>query len=447
MAAFPTWRDNAFYEEADYALLGRGYKRKEPGDARSPFQIDRDRVVFSHAFRRLQSKTQVFQSGEYDFYRTRLTHSIEVARISRSICEHLRACSGLLGPDYFIDPDLLEAAGFAHDLGHPPFGHIGERKLNQLMSAFGGFEGNAQTARILCDLHYERPSGSEGMNPTRAFLDSVMKYKALHHEMAGRSADGTPLPASNHFLYSEQADLRAFIHPEPGNPPDLNASAWNSLKSIECQIMDWADDTAYSLHDILDGFRAGFLGHESIRQWTEARAGNLSNHQQGMIDALMHSMSEGHIESTFGGKVGHFVRACSLAEGPVSDPAGTNRYRYGLCIDPAIHEECRLYKAIANDLIFQSPSIQQIEFKGGRILKQLFEGLADNLPGRKQSSLDQPLKMLPPAVLSLLECQRDEERSQMRILCDFLSGLTDSNATRLYRRLFDAGFGSITDLA
>ena len=138
---------NKFYSDFDFAVPESGSLRS--GDYRTPFERDRDRIIHTSSFRRLQSKTQVFLSGEYDFYRTRLTHSIEVAQIGRSICARLQRTSDLLGDDYFVDPDLVEAVCLAHDIGHPPFGHTGERTLHRLMQPYGGFEGNAQTLRIL----------------------------------------------------------------------------------------------------------------------------------------------------------------------------------------------------------------------------------------------------------------------------------------------------------
>ena len=154
---------NTFYTEFDCENRGGGSRRDD--EYRSAFQIDRDRIIHTSAFRRLQSKTQVFLSGEYDFYRTRLTHSIEVAQIGRSICAFLRSRSDLLDEGCFIDADLVEAACLAHDLGHPPFGHAGERTLHALMQEYGGFEGNAQTLRMLTDTIFSNQG--KGMDPTR----------------------------------------------------------------------------------------------------------------------------------------------------------------------------------------------------------------------------------------------------------------------------------------
>src|SRR5277367_4710211 len=127
-----------FYSAFDREVLRDGFNRERASDYRSIFHQDRDRIMFTPAFRRLQAKTQVFQAGEYDFYRTRLTHSLEVSRIAESIAIWLRAGH----PEVRVDLHLLEAICLAHDIGHPPFGHAGERVLNDLMTPYGGFEGN-----------------------------------------------------------------------------------------------------------------------------------------------------------------------------------------------------------------------------------------------------------------------------------------------------------------
>src|SRR5580704_16255786 len=145
---------NGFYNSFDLESLDL----RETDNFRSPFQVDRDRIIYSSAFRRLQAKTQVFVSGEFDFYRTRLTHSLEVAQIGRSICSYLQQKSPSLEGDFFIDPDLVEAICLTHDLGHAPFGHAGERTLHHLMLKYGGFEGNAQSLRIITETIY--PGGS-----------------------------------------------------------------------------------------------------------------------------------------------------------------------------------------------------------------------------------------------------------------------------------------------
>ncbi len=439
---------NTFYQDFDLERLP-GIPAVE--DYRTDFQVDRDRVVFSPAFRQLQSKTQVFRSGEYDFYRTRLTHSIEVARIGHSICDFLKATSPLLAEDFFIDPDLVEALGLSHDLGHPPFGHIGERKLNELMQNYGGFEGNAQTLRILTELIYNRENGPQGMSPTRAFLDGILKYKVLQKECIQYSSEGSqgPIFPENHFLYNEQECFRTFAL-GTNNPISLfkgkhiSAKELNNLKSIECQIMDWADDTAYSMHDILDGIKAGFLDEAVIQNWAENKS-KLTASQHHALERLFDAMRLGIVEARFSKQIGGFIRACSLREQDEETTLlanKTNRYRYSLEIDPSIQEECSLYQQIAYDLIFESVQMQQVEFKGGRVLDQLFHSFSEHYLNPKNP---RPLKILPTQLDQWIFQEKDFSK-KARMICDYLSGLTDGFAVRLYKRLFDPEFGSITDL-
>ncbi len=424
---------NRFYGDFDYEQVER--RPSGRGDHRNPFQIDRDRIVFSPPFRRLQSKTQVFQSGEYDFYRTRLTHTIEVARIARSITEYLNARNERLRPDFYIDPDLVEAVGLAHDLGHPPFGHIGERKLNELMQEYGGFEGNAQTLRIITRLIYPRRERPQGMNSTRAFLDGVLKYKRLHREATGLSSAGRKLYPHNHFIYDEQDDVRAFVFDGATPEGDLNG-----LKSIECQIMDWADDTAYSLHDIVDGVHARFISPSALDEWAAANP-DLSSWQRQKLEELLEGIRTGYYEPRFGRRIGDYVRACRLEpiESPLSDRS--NRHRFQLVISEPVAEECDLFKRIAVDLIFKSPRLQQIEFKGGHLLDALFGAYREHYieaPG-------DGLRILPPETHRWIS-QETDARTRARLLCDHLSAMTDSEALRMHRRLFDADFASIADL-
>lgn len=428
---------NEFYSQFDLERLEN--TPTPEGDYRNAFQIERDRIIFSYPFRRLQSKTQVFQSGEYDFYRTRLTHSIEVAKIGRSICEFLRASSEHLSDNFYIDADLTEAVGLAHDLGHPPFGHIGERKLNELMAPYGGFEGNGQTLRILTELIYERPGSTKGIAPTRAFLDGVMKYKALHSERIKQTPDGGASYPENHFIYDEQAQWRAHIFDEQTIPDELNNSkALNNFKSIECQIMDWADDTAYSLNDIVDGIHARYINVGSLTEWATTQ--ELNSTQTKWIDKLCDMIRKDRYEPYFGSRIGKFVNACSLSHrsGFLSDR--TQRHTFDLTIDAEAKAESKLYKKIALDLIFRSPQLQQIEFKGGYILERVFKALRENC-----GENDSKLQILPNQVQELFKTAQNKHQRQRR-LCDYTAGLTDALAMRTYKRLYDPDFGSIAEL-
>ena len=421
--------ENGFYTAFDAETLG-GPRRT---DYRSAFQIDRDRVIHAPAFRKLQSKTQVFLSGEYDFYRTRLTHSMEVAQIGRSICRWLESRGGPLRDDFHLDADLVECACLAHDLGHPPFGHSGERTLQELMQPYGGFEGNAQTLHLVTETLYQNDSGVRGMQPTRALLDGVLKYKKLRGEFAS--------PPSQHFLYDAQRAYRDFVFGGAEIPAALHSGlALNALKSVECQVMDWADDAAYSLNDIVDGVKAGFLTIERVERWAAGEA--VDARKQRWLDTLFDAIRGDRLEGVFSAKIGQFIQACHLRERDNFMAARTNRYRFELVVAPDAEHEALFFKQLANDTIFESPQLQQVEHKARVVLSSLWDSCWRNYvePGPRV------IRILPPGVGALIAAE-PTVAGRARRICDWLAGLTDGMIVRTYRRLFDPEFGSIRDLS
>ena len=424
---------NTFYNTFD---TERAIDWPTGDDYRSAFQVDRDRVLHTPAFRRLQSKTQVFWSGEYDFYRTRLTHSLEVAQIGRSICQWLKHSSDRLDDEFFIDPELVEVICLSHDLGHPPFGHAGERILNHLMAEFGGFEGNAQTLRLLTDRIFSVKQ--TGMNPTRAFVDGVLKYKTLWSELR---TEGNP--PKNHFIYDQQSGHLDWamggvdfpIERTPGKVRD-------GFKSIECQVMDWADDTAYSLNDLADSVRAGFLSIARVERWAE-KAGESCGAGTPLGD-LIKAIHGDRVEPFAGKRIGRYIQAVKLQEVNNHMSQLTNRYKYELVIDEDLRCESEIFKRLAYEVVFLSPELKQLEYKGNYMLGRLWEVLKTRyIDGESLSGED--YQILPKAEADEIESVTDKNE-RARLICDFLAGMTDGSAVRMYKRLFVPDFGSIGDL-
>ena len=426
MSEYPI-KNNRFYNQFDCEFFGK----RNSDDYRTPFQRDRDRIIHSSALRRLQAKTQVFLSGEYDFYRTRLTHSIEVAQIGRAICLYLQQQSPLLRNDFFIDPDLVEAVCLAHDLGHPPFGHAGESTLNRLMQHHGGFEGNAQTLRMLTEIIYSDGPARSGMSPTRALMDGVLKYKACMSEFKN---------PERYFIYDDQEKYLQFVFDGHEFPADLPpGKKRNRFRSIECQIMDWADDTAYSLNDIIDGINAKFISRPRLEAWGNNNA--LNSAESRLLEKLLKTMKAGTVEREFSRKIGKCIESCRLLERENFMSGHTNRYRYRLQIDEAALQEVNFYKKIAFDVVFDSPQLQQLKYKWKFILNRMFIALTDTYLNDSAS----PLNLLPETLHQQV-VQSQDEHQKTRIICDHIAGMTDRFAIRTYQRLFDPGFGSIADL-
>lgn len=422
--------ENKFYNEFDFERVSESRRGK---DYRTPFQIDRDRVIHSSEFRRLQGKTQVFLPGEYDYYRTRLTHSIEVAQIGRSICNFLISQKDSpFDKDFYVDSDLVEAACLAHDLGNPPFGHAGERTINELMNEFGGFEGNAQTLRLLTEILYRGGNDKRGMKPTRALIDGVLKYKALHKQHK-------PCP-TNHFIYDEQKKYLNFVFA----PGDLNeekktVDELNGFRSLECQIMDWADDTAYGLNDLVDSVSLGFMNVSRLREWRDENRERFSETEIGIIDEVIEVIRNGKYKAFFGSLIGNCIESCSIEERKNFMSGKTNRYKYGLVIDPEIKMKVKMFKKMSIELVFRSPQLHQMEFKGNSMIEKVFEVLKSNYVDE-----DKKIKLLPDYTDKIIRAEKDSSM-KVRMICDYISGMTDAYAVRIYRRLFDPDYGSLID--
>ena len=279
---------------------------------------------------------------------------------------------------------------------------------------------------------YQNESGVKGMQPTRALLDGVLKYKKLYTEFA--------TPPLNHFIYDGQAPVRDWVFGGARIPGALmRDDALNDFKSVECLIMDWADDAAYSLNDIVDGVRAGFLTIERVERWADGET--IGAAEQRHMDTLFDAIRNDRLENTFSQKIGAFIKACRLKERENFMAEKSNRYKYDLIIDEMARSEANFFKKMANDIIFESPQLEQLEYKARVVIVALYNAIWENYAERNE----RVIRILPGNISRLLEAEKTQDGKARRI-CDYLSGQTDGMVVRTYRRLFDPEFGSFRDL-
>ncbi len=394
----------------------------DAADPRSDFERDRSRIVHSVAFRRLQGKTQIFAPGRAEFLRTRVTHSIEVSQIGRS-----------LALAWQLPDSLVEAACMAHDLGHPPFGHTGEATLNTLMQSWGGFEGNAQTFRILTRLE-EKSKAFPGLNLCRATLLAVLKYPF-------RRERGT-----TKFLYDDDAaDYGAWLF--AGVPHELAIASETAAvpRSVVCQVMDWADDIAYSIHDMEDGLLGGFLlpalPPERLAEGVWRRLclhhgpvvpANLSLERvRDILQELRDRLARP--DSTVREVARHYINRFVLAARIATDGTGKTSFDYQLRLPEEIRQECLTFKMLTLEFVILDERTTTLSYKGREVVTRLFDAFMENT-GKSAGMLR--FEIFPRPVRALLDVA--DEADYARIICDFLAGMTDGQAIRLYSRLFES---------
>ena len=383
-------------------------------------------MLHSYSFRRLADKTQVVSPGQDDFPRTRLTHSLEVAQVSRE-----------MGAALGCDPDLTDAAGLAHDLGHPPFGHNGEEALNQVAKDCGGFEGNAQTLRILTRLEAKAVTSdgsSAGLNLTRATLDAVCKYP-----WAAGSGSGS---GSGKFgVYDD--DRAAYDWLRNGRP--------DGERCLEAQVMDWADDVAYSVHDVEDGVHSGHIrlgeltSSDAERQALCEQAGRFYSplpaaELQPALDDLLRLPALADLAGYDGSYAaqamakratseltGRFVTAAVRATRDRYPDGPLGRYQAQLVVPDQVRAECALLKAIAFRYVMRRDGVERPLSRQRRVLTELVEALLE----RGEPALSETLRDSWR--------QADGESGRLRVVIDQVAQLTDSSALAWHRRLVAGG--------
>jgi len=429
---------------------------------RTEFRRDYGRLVHCGALRRLQGKTQLFPGFESDFFRNRLTHSLEVAQVAKSIALELNKSVSELRDDP-IDVDIVEFAGLAHDLGHAPFGHNGESALDACMKSFGGFEGNAQTLRIITRLEKKRlrgdapgsaqafgidPAGNDyraGVNPTARTIAAILKYD---HEIERSRAAGSPLSKG---YYASDAEVVAFTKENVLGPKCKT----RTLKTIECQIMDLADDIAYSTYDLEDTFKAGFLNPLDLISLTpefrERVAGAVSkaipgftaddvrDELIGMFQTLVsagsgdeplasaiaayqsakETASIGYARTALTAEmVGEFVEGVEFVFDPNCPPLSIAR------LGGATLRRVETLKHVTYEATIKSSRLKIAEYRGKEIVNTIFAALS----GTDGDAL------LPDDFREQFERLVGEENKK-RLICDYIAGMTDAYAIEFYARL------------
>jgi dGTPase len=362
---------------AAHSAASRGRRFDEPIPAlRSQFQRDRDRIIHSTAFRRLEYKTQVFVNHEGDLFRTRLTHSIEVAQIARSIARNLH-----------LNEDLVEAISLAHDLGHTPFGHAGQDALNACMQDHGGFEHNLQSLRVVDELE-EHYGAFNGLNLTFETREGILKHCSLKN--AAKLGD-----VGRRFIEKTQP-------------------------SLEAQLANLADEIAYNNHDIDDGVRSGLITTSQLddidfyarhRREVEASypgiAGRRAIHEtiRRMINALVIDLIE--------------ASQARIAQTPLQSIDDVRMAPPLITFSDSMRNEATLLKRFLRDNLYQHFQVNRMTSKARRIIKELFDAF-----------MAEP-SLLPPDYQG-----QGERQAQARKVADYIAGMTDRYAMREYRRLF-----------
>ncbi|MDQ0463803.1 dGTPase [Caulobacter ginsengisoli] len=378
----------AAYAEDFSKSLGRQHP-EAPSRTRSPFARDRDRIIHSTAFRRLKEKTQVFVAHEGDHYRTRLTHSLEVAQIARSLAVALG-----------LDADLAEAIALAHDLGHPPFGHAGEDQLDEDMQPFGGFDHNVQTFRVVTELEHRYPDFL-GLNLTWETLEGVIKHNGPVTDRLDRPSWTAVARFNNSF--------------------DLRLDGW---PSAEAQVAAIADDIAYNNHDVDDGVQAGLLkldelldvpligpilhGVQSERPDLDERLVRMEAVRR-MIGAMIDDV------------MGETLRRAQVAR--LDGPEAVRTLGHALvAFSPDMGEDLARLRQFLFDRMYRHWRVNRTRSQARRILAEMF-GLYMSEP-----------EVLPTEWFA--RSQNRDDAGRARVVCDYIAGMTDRFAIEEHRRLF-----------
>ncbi|WP_181794968.1 deoxyguanosinetriphosphate triphosphohydrolase [Streptomyces sp. WELS2] len=424
--ALSTAHDTAHDPAYDPASAERWAPEPDKRPGRTAFQRDRARILHSAALRRLAGKTQVVTPGTrsraWDASpRTRLTHSLECAQVGRE-----------LGAALGCDPDLVEAACLAHDLGHPPFGHNGETALNEFADDCGGFEGNAQSLRLLTRIEPKRftEDRSVGLNLTRATLDAATKYPWP------RGGHPTAPTSPKFGVYDDDRDVFDWVR----------AHAPGTRTCFEAQVMDWSDDVAYSVHDVEDGLHAGHIDPDCLHAEPERRAvfevavgryvpaGTDPAELSAALDRLQDeewwphgydgtATAQARLKDATSQLIGRFCLAAETATRAAYGTGRLTRYAARLVVPRETRMECAVLKAVADRYVMQRAEQERLRADQRVIVAELAEALTARAPDG-----------LDPQFHALFDAAGDD-RARKRVIVDQIASLTDASALSLHARL------------
>lgn len=413
----------------------------------SQYQRDRARVIHSAAFRRLQAKTQVLGIGESDFYRTRLTHSLEVAQIGSGICERLKEAyrTDEEIKNWIPSLSLIEAICLSHDIGHPAFGHGGEVALNYSTINNGGFEGNGQTLRIISKLGEYSPA--HGMDLTRRTMLGIIKYPLNYSQVKNYAGD---------YASSSKLNLDAWHPPKCIFDDEIDVLNWiisplsdsdkqlfqlkdikvgehhkTKFKSFDTSIMELADDISYGIHDLEDAIALKLITKtqwesEILDQISKFTGSEFVQNFQQYTDRLF-SDSNKERKHGISKLVGHFMYKVEISR---NESFQHPLLKYQAVLPNQEQNILKILKKFVYNKVIKRPEVQVLEYKGQLMIMKLFEVLKEN-----------PSRLLPASTLN----HYDQAQNKERILSDYISGMTDGYATKLYHKLFSPSIGSIFD--
>lgn len=409
-------------------------------DWRSTYSRDKARIIHGSGFRRLQGKTQVMGAGEGDFHRTRLTHSLEVNQIGLGLFEGIKKREDIKIPES-LEPFLknghpvISAACYGHDLGHPPFGHGGERALHSKMKGYGGFEGNAQTIRILVKL--EKYHKYKGINPTRRILLSLLKYPVNYEDYPMHAQYKEKPPKCYYACEKEMIEwcLKPFSQNDKNSFIAISEVEHDKYKpehmSFDASIMECADDIAYCTHDLEDIVARGLVSKENLMKKVDSFFKDNSKIECNGSYICKNDFQElyrgSHKRKKIIGKIVNLLMTNT-------EIVEVNHFdhpilRYRLSISNNLQKLTDFLRdEVTYGMVVDKPEIQMLERKGQRIITQLFDEF-----------ISDPKSLIPNW------SKMDPTDTNERRVCDYIAGMTDSFAEKIYHRLFTPGIGSSRD--